>query len=407
MAQCCERRRGRAELGRRVGVVAAAALALALAAPAQAQRLVTLTTTSKYVDPAKQQFNKPPPGEPERPNALRVNVLLPDGYDEGGRFPVLYLLHGHGDTYDAWANRERGDVEDIARGFPGLIVMPEGAQGWYADWWNAGKRANPAWERYYLDELIPLIERTFRIRKGRQWHAIAGLSMGAEGSVYFAEQRPGYFGSVASFSGPLSIQRPEYADGGMDTQGQKFTDVFGPTDGFYATAHNPMANVVNLKSTRAYVTVGNGVGSFSDATNYFGAIAEADLHQHADDFVAAAKDAGVDVTYAPRNGVHDWPYWREHLAAAIKWGFFKPVAKAPARWQLRTASQTGDAWGFSFAFAKPPTEIETFKRNGDRIAASGAGSVTIRAPNGRRFSAKLPFDRRIPAKARKRAHRRR
>src|SRR5436305_75468 len=109
---------------------------------------------------------------------------------DGGRSSVLYLLHGHGDSYDAWANPYRGDVEDIARGFPGLIVMPEGAQGWYADWWNDGKRADPGWERYYLDELIPLVERTYRIRKGREWHAIAGLSMGGEGSVFLAEQRP-------------------------------------------------------------------------------------------------------------------------------------------------------------------------------------------------------------------------
>lgn len=373
-------------------------LAITAAAPVHAQRLVTLVTSSKFVDPATQQFNNPPPGEPSRPNALRVNVLLPDGYDRGGRFPVLYLLHGHGDSYDAWANPYRGDVEDIARGFPGLIVMPEGAQGWYADWWNDGKRADPGWERYYLDELIPLIEQTYRIRKGREWHAIAGLSMGGEGSVFLAEQRPDYFGSVASFSGPLSIQRPEYANGGMDTQGQKFTQVFGPPDGFYATAHNPMANVGNLRNTRVYVTVGNGQGSFSELTNYFGTIAEADLHQHADDFVAAAKAAGVDVTYVPRNGVHDWPYWREHLAAAIAWGFFKPVAQSPTSWKLQTAAQTGDAWGFRYSFAKPPSGLVTFKRDGNTIGATGAGDVTIKAPNGRRFSAKLPFERAIPKK---------
>jgi hypothetical protein len=72
------------------------------AGPAAAeQRLVTLTTTSRNVDVAKVQFNGPPPGEAERPNALRVNVLLPDAYDRNRRqrYPVLYLLHGHGDSY--------------------------------------------------------------------------------------------------------------------------------------------------------------------------------------------------------------------------------------------------------------------------------------------------------------------
>jgi S-formylglutathione hydrolase FrmB len=374
---------------------------LAACAPAHAeQTLITLTTTSKVVDPAKQQFNDPPCNAPARPNALRVNVLLPDGYDgsKNQRWPVLYLLHGHGDSYDAWAAPCAGNVREVAKGFPGIIVMPEAAQGWYADWWLGGQRGGPAWERYYRDELIPLIEKRFRIRPEREFHAIAGLSMGGEGAVYLAEQLPGYFGSVASFSGPLSIQRTEYADGGMDTQGQKFTDVFGPPDGFYATAHNPMANVANLKNTRVYVTVGDGVGSPDELSNYFAHVAEAELRLQAEDFVGAAQQAGVDVTYAPRDGIHAWKYWRQHLAAALPWGFYKPVPNAPTAWTLQTASQTGRAWGFRWTFAQPPSGLVTFKRDGAKIGATGAGSVTMKAPNGATFSATLPFERAIPPK---------
>ena len=372
---------------------------------------MTLTTTSRFVDPAKQPFNGPPCGAPARPNALRVNVLLPDGYDGASskRWPVLYLLHGHGDSYDAWMASCDGNLPAVAKDFPGIVVMPEGAQGWYADWWNGGKPGNPGWESYFLDELMPLITKRFKISAQRSEHAIAGLSMGGEGAMYLAEQLPGYFGSVASFSGPLSIQRTEYANGGMDTQGQKFTDVFGPTDGFWATAHNPMANVGNLKNTRVFVTVGNGVGSPDEATNYFGAVAEADLHQHADDFVAAAQSAGVDVTYQPRDGIHAWKYWRQHLTAALQWGFFKPVPEAPSTWSMQTASQTGKAWDFKWSFAAQPTQLVTFKRSGNTIAATGAGTVTLTAPNGATFSAALPFERPIPAKpkAKKRRHHKR
>lgn len=375
-------------------------LALVVAAPANADRIVTLTTKSRFVDPAQEKFNPPPKGEPARPKELRVNVFLPNGYDRGGKFPVLYLLHGHGDSYSSWANPNNGDLLNVARGFPGLIVMPEGAQGWYANWWNGGERKYPEWESYYLGELIPLVERSFHIRRGRQWHAIAGLSMGGEGAAYLAEQRPGYFGAVATFSGPLSIQRPEYANAGMDTQGQTFTDVFGPPSAFYATAHNPTANTVNLQHTRAYVTVGNGTGGIEDATNYFGQIAEADLARHAEDFVAAAQADKVDVTFVPRDGVHDWPYWRQHLKAAIDWGFFKPVPEKVYDWTFRTASQFGEAWGFRYRFVKAPEQVIAFKRAGDRISAEGAGSVAMRAPNGVRFRARLPFDRLIPRKAR-------
>jgi len=86
-------------------------------------------------------------------------------------------------------------------------------------------------------------------------HAIAGLSVGGEGRDVPGRAVARLLRVGRQLHGPLSIQRPEYGNGGMDTQGQKFTDVFGPTDGDYATPHNPMANVTNLKNTRAFVTV--------------------------------------------------------------------------------------------------------------------------------------------------------
>ena len=76
--------------------------------------------------------------------------------------------------------------------------MPEGDRGFYTNWWNDGRRGDPGWERYDLEELIPLVERRFRIRRARRWHAIAGLSMGGMGTMYLASQRPHYFGSAAS-----------------------------------------------------------------------------------------------------------------------------------------------------------------------------------------------------------------
>src|SRR4051794_37495421 len=199
-------------------------LVVALTPSAFAARVDTWTTSSRYVNPANVQFN----GPASRPKALRVNVYLPDGYDGKTAFPVLYLLHGHGDAYDSWAGSQ-GQVTQIAKNLGAVIVMPEGARGWYTDWWNGGRRGAPAWGRYQLDELVPLVEQRLRIRPGRRWHAIAGLSMGGEGAMYYASQRPGYFGTAASFSGAISIQRPEWP-AGFDTQGENHNDVFGDPD---------------------------------------------------------------------------------------------------------------------------------------------------------------------------------
>jgi S-formylglutathione hydrolase FrmB len=387
------------------GVLSALLVALLVAGPADAARLVTWKhTPSRFVKAADSPFNSVPPEAPAQPQALPVNVLLPDGYDPRRRYPVLYLMHGHGDSYWSWFAPRNGDLVRTAAGFPGIVVMPEGGQGWYADWWNGGHRGSPGWESYHLRELIPLVEKRLPIRRGRRWHAIAGLSMGGEATMYYASQRPGYFGAAAAFSPPLSIQRAEWP-AGFNTQGQDYETVFGPVDGFYATGHNPLELVGNLRWTRLFVGVGDGTPAApADFTNAFGQVAERDLRAQADEFVPVARAAGVDVTYEPLPGVHDWPYWRQYLRDAIKWGFFRPVPSAPSRWTFATVSQRSSAWGLSLRFAAPPSAVVTFRRVGGRLHASGGSGlrVTVRGPRGCRFRAKLPFSRPICARATRR-----
>src|SRR3954470_11843703 len=347
---------------------------LALAGPAHgAQKLVTWKSTkSRFVKAADSPFNGVPPEAPAKPTALPVNVLLPNGFSRAKRYPVLYLLHGHGDSYWAWFAPKNGDLLNTARGFPGIVVMPEAGQGWYADWWNDGRRGSPGWGSHPLGELGPMVPRPpawktsplrerpprveppLPIRPGRRWHAIAGLSMGGEATMYYASQLPGYFGSAAAFSPPVSIQRPEWPTG-FNTQGQDYDTVFGDVGGFYATGHNPLALVANLRWTRLFVGVGDGTPqSADDAQNLFGQVAERDLRMHPADFVPAARAAGASVLYDKRPGVHDWPYWRQYLSDAITWGFFRPVASAPSSWTYKTVMRVSAAWGYSFTFARAP-----------------------------------------------------
>jgi S-formylglutathione hydrolase FrmB len=376
---------------------------LAGAASARAASVETWTINSRFVDVAKAQFNAPPPGAPPRSPALRVDVLLPGGYDGVRRFPVLYLLHGHGDAYDSWLNPQRGDLQKIAPGFPGIVVMPEAATGWYTNWWDGGARGTDgrAWESYFSDELVPMVEHRLRLLPGRANRAIAGLSMGGEGAIYLASQMPGYFGSAASFSGVLSMQRPEWP-AGFDTQGQKHTDVYGdPTaQQFYWTGHNPTALTSNLRHTRLFVRVGNGTDLPpypGEETNYFGAIAETELARQAEDFVAAARNDGEDVTFQPTTGIHDWPWWRAALQAALQWHFFAPVAEAPATWRYQTVATSGQAWDVAYRFAQPPQTLETLSRDGDVLSGSGSGTVTVAATGKLPFTVTMPFTRRLQA----------
>jgi S-formylglutathione hydrolase FrmB len=133
----------------------------------------------------------------------RANVLLPAGYSPRRRYPLLVLLAGLNGNYDSYVHS--GDTV-LFKGFRGIVVMPEGSDGWYVDWWNNGERGNPAWESYELNEVIPYVLRHFRILPGRRWHAIAGISMGGLGASYLGGRLPGFFGSVATLSGTSSTQ---------------------------------------------------------------------------------------------------------------------------------------------------------------------------------------------------------
>jgi S-formylglutathione hydrolase FrmB len=377
---------------RPVWIALLAGFALAASPAWGAPRLVTWKhTTSRFVHAADSPFNGVPADAPAKPQALPVNVLLPDGFTRSKRYPVLYLLHGHGDSYWSWYSPSNGDLLRTAAGFRGIVVMPEGGQGWYTDWWNGGKRGSPGWESYHLRELLPLVEKRLPVRRGRRWHAIAGLSMGGEATMYYASQLPGYFGSAAAFSPPVSIQRPEWPSG-FNTQGQDFNTVFGPVDGFYATGHNPLRLVANLRWTRLFVGVGDGTPQNAhDAQNVFGQLAERDLRMHADDFVPAARGAGASVLYDKRPGVHDWPYWRQYLRDALAWGFFKPVVWHPKTWTFKTVMRVSRAWGYSITFSAPPGSVETLSRSGARLHGSGTGRVTVRGARGCSFMARLPF----------------
>ena len=374
----------------------ALALAFAAAAPAGAkQRLVSWKASSRHVDPDDPQvrFN----GDL---SSLRVNVVLPDGYDGEKRFPVLYLLHGFGDNYEDWADPGKGNVLEVAKDFPGIIVMPEADRGVYANWWNGGERRSPAWERYHLDQLIPLVERRLKVRRDRRWHAIFGFSMGGEGTMFYASQRPGYFGTAASSQGILSIQRPEWP-AALNTEVRDHQEVFGDPNAqrFYWTGHNPTALVENLRHTRLFASVGDGVptpSSPEEVANVRAQLAEAYLRQHNEDFVDAAEDAGIDVEYQPRQGIHDWPYRRQHLAAAIRWGLFERVPEDPDSWTYITVARRGEMWGLRFRFKEPPDTVQTFTREGRKLSATGEGKVVIRSRTGAVLKERLPFSLRLP-----------
>lgn len=397
------------------GVAASLACAATLAVPASAaQRVEVLDIPSLAgnIDLSVARLNKP--------TKLQAHVLLPDGYDEqpGRRWPVLYLLHGVGDDSSTWLDPEKGDASVRARGLPAIVVMPEGGRNYFTDLWLGGSRKGANWERYILGEVLPTIEARYRVAPGRENHAIGGLSAGAFGASLLGAQLPSYFGTVLNFSGVFNLEDPSIAVLVPYFSRFSYTRQWGRYGGAYARAHSPLRLVDNLRASRVYVSAGNGLGSLearlTAAQALLGGVTEFGARIDSEVFVAMARSRGVEVTYRPRGvGVHYWPYWRRELSAAITWGLFQqPLRETAAQrtdFRYLTMAPYGNAWGLGFRFAAPPSTTLQLRRDGQRLTATGRGTITITpgaadgdaSGGGTRtdctFTATLPFERELPA----------
>jgi S-formylglutathione hydrolase FrmB len=386
----------------RAGLTLIAALCLLALAPASAAaaKLESFDLPSRLVDTSS------PGGQlPDGRTAPKVNVLLPDRYDAKSKrgYPVLWLLHGAFEGADFWLSEI--EIAERAAGTRAILVMPDGGRlGMYADWWNEGARSGPAWATYHLKVLRREIERRYPIRSGRRWHAVAGISMGGQGTLRYAAMRPGYFGSAVGFSSAFPDMQSDVAYLGLGTLPVEagpdglYHAVFGPRESPYAEGNSPQELAPNYRHTRLYLTSGDGVNCSGDVPTdpALDAATETLINLQQPPFAAAARAAGAEVTEVTTCGVHTSGVWDRAFAAAQAWGFFRPVPERPRTWTYRTVATSGEMWGLRFRFAAPPSEVVEFERSGRTLTATGGGEVRIRGGRGCRFSGALPFERRLP-----------
>ncbi|MGD0773497.1 MAG: alpha/beta hydrolase-fold protein [Candidatus Solibacter sp.] len=145
----------------------------------------------------------------------RTMVYTPAEYDRDTRtrYPVLYLQHGSGEDERGWTNQGRANfILDnlIAEGKakPMIVVMEQGyavapgtmqavaAQG-------RGTPQPSLFEQVVLNDLIPMIDKTYRTLADRDHRAMAGLSMGGGQTLQITLTHLDKFSWIGSFSSPL------------------------------------------------------------------------------------------------------------------------------------------------------------------------------------------------------------
>jgi len=121
-------------------------------------------------------------------------VWKPANYDPARKYSVIYFLHGANGTESSDAAGFSGWVaKGIEKGMlpPVLVVFPNGGMSGYRG----------AVEKMIVEELIPLIDRTYPTLAQRQSRAVVGFSMGGAGGVRLAVLHPELFTAAASMGG--------------------------------------------------------------------------------------------------------------------------------------------------------------------------------------------------------------
>ena len=234
------------------------------------------------------------------------SVYLPEGYetDTLRRYPVLYLLHGLGNTNTkGWV--ERGNVEAIAnrviaegRACPMVIIMPDaGTDG--PGYFN---REGWPYEDYFFQELIPYMESHYRILPDAMHRAISGLSMGGGGTLVYALRHPELFAAACPLSALVTFPTRGNNDSGwMDKYPQVrawATSAMQPENAPLDLIRNATPEQLSaISRVRWYIDCGD------DDYLYEGNLA----------LYLLLREKQIPFQYRMRDGAHNWLYWQSAL----------------------------------------------------------------------------------------------
>ena len=237
---------------------------------------------------------------------VHYTIYLPEGYEKNERkYPVTYLLHGHGDADDGWV--QYGEINRLADAAikkgtlpPMIIVTPDGFKSFYM---NAAD-GSLNYEDFFIQELIPHIEKTYKAKTEKRFRGIAGLSMGGYGSLLYALKYPQLFVAAAPLSAAIWTNQ-DFENMSESMYGSYFAEVIGKnlkgTDRLTPTWYaNSIFSIIDKKTTQELSAVKYWIDCGDDD---FLTIGNAQLH-------ISLTNKKVAHEFRMKDGMHSWTYWR-------------------------------------------------------------------------------------------------
>ena len=235
-------------------------------------------------------------------------IYLPPDYETSQRkYPVLYLLHGGGDDQTGWVQfgevlgiTDKAIREGIAT--PMVIVMPDAnttRRGYSNDATNTWR-----YEDFFFQELMPFIEKTYRVKTEKRFRAIAGLSMGGDGTFTYALHHPELFTAACPLSagtGPANLDSTR-ARLKRDNKNISEDDI---------SAFYKRQSVLEL--------VNNMPDSSKKAVRWYIDCGDDDFLFEGNSLVhIAMKKKQIPHEFRIRDGAHNWTYWRTALPEVLQ-----------------------------------------------------------------------------------------
>jgi putative tributyrin esterase len=222
----------------------------------------------------------------------RLNVLVPRGGER--RYPVLYLQHGLGGTYESFCTQS--DLEVFAQELDLIVVMPHAGDGWFC---NDPRPGGPAWEDHLAMEVVDFVDANFPTIAAREGRALAGFSMGGYGAMMLAMKHADRFAAVSAHAGSFAFGHAIRPDRPERTA---FMQAVAPPGGQY----DLWELAAKLAGRTPELAIRFDVGT--------------DDHQlpYNRQFHARLEELKIGHEYEEVQGGHEWSYFNRQLPTTLK-----------------------------------------------------------------------------------------